>query len=256
MDFEFHFTGYGRESRGKVWYIHPLVGVNRFWYIRSGEVRFRVGERVRTLRAGRLYIFPQNLPFYLLTDDSTWVDHTYFDFFSLPALMMDDVLEIDPKQYPLIASAMDILLALAEEKQRGGNYRVLLSSYMSNLFYIIRREIGFGVLDDALIHEAVSYIHAHFHEKISVGEMAKRFHIEKNVFIRKFKRCTGTTPYQYIKNHRVTYAVSLIRQGKISLAEVAELTGYADQSALSHAVKAVWGKSPEHILFEDKEDKI
>ena len=102
------FIGYGREVKNSDWYIAPISGVTRFYYIHSGEVIFRGGGKDHILRKGMMYIFPQNLPFELVCNNSTLVDHTFYDFFSLPAIIMNDVLEIDPENHPIIFAAAKI----------------------------------------------------------------------------------------------------------------------------------------------------
>ena len=247
------FVGYGRARRGASWYIAPIGGVNRLWYLHSGCVRFRSGEKERLLTAGHFYLFPENLPFSLLTDENTDVDHTFFDFFSLPPLVMDDVLEIGEED-ALLSMAGRLLVELAPKAKE--KYHFLLSSYMENYLSLARGECAFYCTTDEVVDEAVAYIHSHFRENISVELLARKYHLEKSVFIRRFKRRMGTTPYQYLKSHRVNYAVSLICMEGYSLGDVAQMTGYADQSTLSHAVKSVFGRYPAEMKKEKSDRSL
>ena len=242
---EISFIGYGRATRGEHWYIAPIGGVSRVHIIHSGEVVFRSGDIEHTLRGGRIYVFPQNLAFRLVTNEKTRVDHTFFDFFSLPVLVAKDILEIVPEEHPLLSAAAGALCQLALTKDQ--EYRETLEEYMKGFLFMLNKELGLSFLDHAFTVGAIEYIHRNFKEKISVSDMAKINHMEKNVFIRKFKRCVGITPYQYIKNHRIHYAVSLIRSKRYTLGEIAQMSGYADQSALSHAIKSACGLYPEQI---------
>lgn len=247
------FIGYGRQVKTKDWYIAPISGVNRVHCIHSGQVIFRSGDKERIIREGMIYIFPQNLSFELICDETTLVDHTYYDFFSLPAIIMDDVLEIDPDKYPLISAAAKVLVELAGKEAK--LYSELARSYMESFLETVNKEVGLELLDNTVISDAVEYIHNNFNKKISISEMAKKYHLEKSVFIRKFKKYTDTTPYQYIKNHRVNYAVSLIKNKGYSLSEIAEMSGYCDQAALSHAVKSTTGLYPEQISKKTVREK-
>lgn len=238
------FVGYGRARRCASWYIAPIGGVNRLWYLHSGCVRFRSGEKERLLTAGHFYLFPENLPFSLLTDENTDVDHTFFDFFSLPPLVMDDVLEFD-EENGVLAMAGKLLIELVSKARE--QYHPLLPSYMQNFLSIAKGEYAFFSEADEVVDEVVAFIHTHFQEKILVEALAKKFHMEKSAFIRRFKRRMGTTPYQYLKSHRVNYALSLLFMEGYSLGRVAELTGYADPSTLSHAVKSVYGRYPAQL---------
>lgn len=237
--------GCGRVTVGDKWYIAPINGVCRVHIIHRGEATVRLSNITRTLKEGYIYVLPQNLAFEPESIPSEIMDHTYFDFFSLPTIISQDAIEIDPRRYPLIASAAAVLTELAPKKEVG--YRALKVAYLSNFLDIVNMQIKLDLLRDEVIKDAVEYIHENFYKKISVLDLAEKYHLEENVFIRKFKRHIGTTPYQYIKNHRINSAVALIKENKYSLSEIAEMSGYCDQTALSHAVKSAYGLYPNKI---------
>lgn len=239
------FIGYGREVKNSDWYIAPICGVTRFYFIHSGEVIFCGGGNKHILQSGKIYIFPQNLPFELICDESTSVDHTFYDFFSLPAIIMNDVLEIDPGKHPVIYAAAKVLIEFAVKDKK--LYEELTENYMKAFLSAIKKEIVIFPPANSVITDAVEYIHNNFSTNISISEMAKKYHLEKSVFIRKFKKHTGLTPYQYLKNHRINYAVALIKSNSYSLGEIAEMTAYCDQSSLSHAIKSATDLYPEEI---------
>lgn len=236
------FLTYGRQTMGREWYIAPRGGVCRLYYLHSGTVLYDVEGRETALHPQRLYLFPQNLEFRLRTDETTCVDHTYFDFIASPALYCDEVLNILPEEHPLLSAALSPLLLLAKQHpffQSNEAYRALTAQYLDGLLTIIRSEYGLSDVTDRDVADAIEYIHGHYREKLTVKDMAARYHSETNVFIRKFKRYTNVTPYQYVKNHRVNMALSLLRSGKYTQMQAAELCGYADASALAHAIRSV-----------------
>jgi len=236
------FLTYGRQTMGRDWYIAPRGGVCRLYYLHSGTVLYDVNGQELALRPHTLYLFPQNLEFRLRTDDSTCVDHTYFDFIASPAIYHSEVLTVSLAEYPLLSAAFAVLALLAEQhpySTTNGTYRHLTANYLEGLLSLIRSEFGLTAIADPDIEEAVEYIHSHYAEKLSVKQLAARYHLETNVFIRKFKRYTNTTPYQYIKNHRVNIALSLLRRGAHTQTQIAERCGYADASALAHAIRSV-----------------
>lgn len=240
------FHTYGRLVKTKSdWHITSLAGTNRLYYIHSGSVVHTTGSKNRTLQPGKLYVFPQNLSFELLIDDQTCIDHTYFNFCSVPLLSAEDVIEINPAEQPLILSAMQILFKLAEIKPpKGTKLEVLMRSYLNNLLSLLCDAYPLRVDDDKIVNDAISYIHTHIAEKILIRDLAERCNFEESAFIRKFKRHTGVTPYQYIKTHRICTALSLMDNGTLSTAEIAERVGYADAPSLYHAIKTKWRKHP------------
>ncbi len=236
------FLTYGRQTMGREWYIAPRGGVCRLHYIHSGTILCNVNGREMTMKPHILYLYPQNLAFRPYTDESTCVDHTYFDFIASPALYHNEVLAVSLNDYPLLSAAFSPLALLAEQHPfftSDNHYRALTTRYLEGLLTLIRDEFGLSAIGDRDVEDAVEYIHKHYAEKLSVKDLAARYHLETNVFIRKFKRYTGATPYQYIKSHRVNIALSLLRGGTHTQMQAAELCGYADASTLAHAIRSV-----------------
>jgi AraC family transcriptional regulator len=56
------------------------------------------------------------------------------------------------------------------------------------------------------------------------------------------------TPHRYVVRLRLRRAVELVREGRSSLAEIAALIGFADQSHLSRWVRRVHGVSLSQLL--------
>lgn len=69
-----------------------------------------------------------------------------------------------------------------------------------------------------------------------------------NYFSRLFKETTGITPHQYVIRCRVEEAQDLLRQGKLSIAEIATQVGFVDQSHLNRHFKRLVGVTPKTFL--------
>ena len=238
------FLTYGRQTMGPDWYIAPISGVCRVYVLHSGHVLYKSETEERTLTPDTLYLFPQNLTFQLITDTDTRVDHTYFDFFATPAIFSQSAIALPLEKNSLLFSAFDVLEKLInaypfENTKTNSSEHALITSYFTNLLTLIHSEAQLYTTVDPFVAEAINYIHNHYASAISVNDLATEAHMDTSVFIRKFKRFTNTTPYQYIKNYRINLALSLIKTRRHTLSEIAEFCGYADASALSHAIRSV-----------------
>lgn len=244
MHRDISFLTYGRQTMGQDWYIAPIGGVCRLYMIHSGTVLYRCETEEHVLRPDTLYLFPQNLTFQLITDENTCVDHTYFDFFATPAIFKDSIVSLPLFENALLLSAFSVLEELIQaypfhSTKADDPSRALIISYLCNLLTLIRNQADFDTVADPVIEEAMELIHRRFSHELSVKNLAAHAHLDTNVFIRRFKRCTNTTPYQYIKNYRINLALSLIKTKRYTLSEIAERCGYADASSLSHAICSV-----------------
>ena len=79
------------------------------------------------------------------------------------------------------------------------------------------------------VKNAISYIRMHFHEKISLEEVARGIYANKYVLSRQFKAITGQTVVDYIHAYRCTRAAQLLKSGT-SVAEAALSCGYRNLS--------------------------
>ena len=252
---DIRFTTYGRAFIGKNWFASESIGINRIYYIHSGEVYYSGQGRHDELKQGHLYLFPQNLKFELDFDKEKVIDHTYFDFVTTPPIKLDNYIEIDLSEHKLINSAAKILQEIGEEypvkKRVSKRYRELVKSYTKNLLFLIDEEVGIKVIEDERINNAIKHIHKNIEREITIEELASISCTERNYFIKLFKKNMFVTPYQYIKNYRMTKAVSLLERG-YPVSDVGIRIGYSDVSAFSHAFKKEYGIYPSEFIKQKK----
>ena len=90
-------------------------------------------------------------------------------------------------------------------------------------------------------------IEVHLNHHISVeGEVIGSLGVEQDLrFARQFKAATGVPPHQYVIARRIERAQQLLHPDRdLSLAEVAAIVGFSDQSQFSHHFKRVVGATP------------
>ncbi len=86
-------------------------------------------------------------------------------------------------------------------------------------------------------------IEADLASAFDLGGLANAAHVTRFQVIRDFKRVSGMTPGQYLRDCRIHAASALMRTDK-SLAEIAFETGFADQSHLTRLFKSMRGLPP------------
>jgi AraC family transcriptional regulator len=89
-----------------------------------------------------------------------------------------------------------------------------------------------------------TFIDLHFTNHIDIENVAVEARISQYHFFRLFKKVYGISPYQYIKQKRLTLARSYIARNNKSISEIASLVGYADVFSLSKAYKQFFGQAP------------
>jgi AraC family transcriptional regulator len=104
-----------------------------------------------------------------------------------------------------------------------------------------------GALPPRKLRAVVEYIEEHLDASPTLEQLAAVAHLSAYHFARQFKTANGLPPHQYVILRRVERAKRLLREGDLSLAEVAASTGFTDQSKFSHTFKRVVGVSPRHF---------
>ena len=102
-----------------------------------------------------------------------------------------------------------------------------------------------GALPRGRLRAIVEYIEEHLDTSLSLGQLAAAAHLSVYHFARQFRAATGLPPHQYVIARRVERAKQLLQAGTdVSLAEVAALAGFSDQSQFTHHFKALLGVTP------------
>jgi transcriptional regulator GlxA family with amidase domain len=98
---------------------------------------------------------------------------------------------------------------------------------------------------------AVEFMEANIREPISLDELAGFVGLSSRQLQRLFHRYLQCTPSHYYLQLRLQRARELLRQTRMSLTEVAELTGFISTTQLSRNYKNLFGTTPakEHPLI-------
>lgn len=239
-----------------------LIRLQRLYYIKSGrgEIILPDGER-RPFDAGKIYIFPYNLPQRFETDPLDRIDHIYFDFISTPPIIADRPIVYSVDRAAPVAHMIELLDSLLVARRVDGartdsspatgirsasdapcgsedEYRQIIYQLLYSLLLLLSHDRELPFMSDEVIISSLEYMRAHENERISVGELASRAGFELNYFIRRFKRAMGITPYAYMRACRLIRAEELLSRGG-SVTSTAELVGYENASSLSRAMRGI-----------------
>ena len=101
-----------------------------------------------------------------------------------------------------------------------------------------------GGLTDWQEKRAKELLSASLRGGVSLREVAEQCGLSVNYFSRAFKVSTGLAPHQWFIRRRVEVAKAVLSNPHISLAEVALICGFADQSHFTRVFSHVMGISP------------
>lgn len=97
------------------------------------------------------------------------------------------------------------------------------------------------------IEHTIELLDRHFAEPITVGQLAGLTRLTPNHLNRLFQQRTGLSLHRYITRRRMTQAMHLCREGRLSVKEIAAAVGYDDPLYFSRAFRRYHGQPPSRV---------
>jgi AraC-like DNA-binding protein len=148
-----------------------------------------------------------------------------------------------------------LLMAAAREsaEARPGGETVLAK--LSELLFVeaLRRYIEqlpeqqrgwFAGLGDRFVGRALALMHDQPAREWTVDELAASVGLSRSSLAQRFSEFIGQPPMQYLTRWRLTVAAQRLRSEQISLARLAEDSGYDSEAAFNRAFKRALGTTP------------
>jgi AraC family transcriptional regulator len=95
-----------------------------------------------------------------------------------------------------------------------------------------------------MLQRVNDYVQASLSNRISVRQMAAVAGLPANRFAQAFTDHTGQSPHQYVLTQRLNMAASLLARSRMSLAEVAVISGFCSQQHLTNTMRLRLGVTP------------
>lgn len=107
-----------------------------------------------------------------------------------------------------------------------------------------RPELAWLEEKPAALQQAISHIEQHYRQALSNPELAKLTHLSERSLTRQFLRYQGVSPRHFIMQVRVRAAADLMLNTLLSLAEIAEQTGFPNRAYLTRVFTHITGEPP------------
>jgi len=145
------------------------------------------------------------------------------------AVLSRELAASEPGQQTVLDRLLDVLLVLA-----------IRTSFKTSS----SAPRWFRASADPRLSAALQAIHDDAARGWTVPELAAVSGLSRAAFARSFQRALGQAPAQYLTNWRMTLARDYLRTGQLTLAQVAERTGYGSPYAFAAAFRRHHGQPP------------
>jgi AraC-like DNA-binding protein/uncharacterized RmlC-like cupin family protein len=223
-----------------------------FVYVFSGEMSFFESGGGRVVAGeGDLVYIPSGLHYKMVYTESA----THFSLLNLTFLT--------PSGTPFVLSSeVKILLNAQKDIEITSVFRTIEieNSDLGSSVLFRRRELAYRLLhrlyrktatdeqstSDSYkkIAKGISIIEDRYLENISIESIAYECFMSVSLFRKLFFEHTGSSPVKYRNKLRIDRASALLSEGDLSVAEVAELSGFSNSSYFCRLYKRMTGHSP------------
>lgn len=97
------------------------------------------------------------------------------------------------------------------------------------------------------VNIVIAYIQEHYMENISNSDIGQALSFHPNYLNRLMIKHTGRSLHQYLLYYRLTKALDRLQSTSLSVAEIAEKSGFTDTGHFTKAFKKQFGASPKEM---------
>ena len=141
------------------------------------------------------------------------------------------------------------------KEQRNSEYAMIHSrprlSMLENLSAETIPAPSRGGLSPAVTRRVCDYIEGHLEERIRLDGLAALTGLSTDHFARAFHQSVGVPPHMYLLRRRLEHVEHMLRKTHAPLSEIAQATGFSDQSHLARHFRRWAGMSPRQVRWTE-----
>ncbi len=213
------------------------TGFSRIYYIREGDLTYEAADVRWPMKPGFLYALPSTVPYHVRRNPEKDFVCTYLHV-DFSQYRVNGLIGLRVEEDSCLADFIRTVAKAIGEKRIG-----LLEQLAEDFSFFLRDSESF-VQNSQMLTRVQQYIIRHIAEEMTIESLSRLFNYHPNYFIRLFRRETGYTPYQYIVQQRMQYAVTQLNKG-LPNEEVCYACGYTDSSTFTRAFRRYYGVAPQ-----------
>lgn len=177
----------------------------------------------------------------------------------------------NPVLFPVLASLPQVVVVKSDTEQAGKRIEFLISQMLNELhherpgFYTAIDQMAFllfievlrqqmesgelakgllGALFDARLGRALNAIHQYPESAWTLEHLAEEALMSRSTFADTFSKTVGLTPMKYLTKWRMNQARHLLKTTQLSVAQIADKSGYESEAAFRKAYRNTLGEPP------------
>jgi AraC-like DNA-binding protein len=94
------------------------------------------------------------------------------------------------------------------------------------------------------MNQSIEFMKGHLRERLSIARLAALVNLSRSYYTAAFRRVTGYAPLSYLNHLRMLRAVHLLNATNLSIKQIGDQVGFADQFYFSRAFRKMHRHSP------------
>lgn len=221
-------------------------------YVTHGRGTVHLNDKVFYPKAGEIYFLHRGMDHDYYSDKKDpWIKY----WFNVEGTLVDHFVQAyGLSEVYLVENAGEELLRLFQEGVRESKKHFFRKdkSGIHKVIALVVHRILMGLADTLrepagsdLVGRMKNYIDGNFHGPVSLDDISREAGRSPSAAIRRFKKETGLTPYDYLLERRVNEARLLLRDTNFAVKVIALRTGFCDEFHFSATFKRRTGLSPQ-----------
>ena len=230
----------GRYTTCDTWKKIETLKLDRIYYVNSGWARMFFNNEEHILKEGYLYFFSRFETFEIVEHSN--FDHSYYEFKYTHPFSAGSFMEIyarDNELYHLFEFANQIIIG--PQSVRDFNAKAI-TKFLETALVHIDAHYTLPLIRNNYVLKSLEIMEKDY-ATTSVNEIAEILNINKDHFIRLFKKETGVTPMKHLQAYRLTLGKEMLKNGK-SVVETSAKCGYSSPASFYYAYKQKFGYPP------------
>ena len=243
---------------------HDRIEIN---YVKKGNCLLRCDNEIVTFKEGEMMVITPNVSHTFESGNNgtvllqlEFLPDIFYRFGGIPNLVDsssgNDPVSVFSKGNKVIKivnndSVMQAVQRIVNELEyKNQFFQPLVVMYYAELLILIYRyvnEVYESIGENPTLTKAITFIHDHFHEDISISDVAGHTGVSSRYLRSLFSKYLGMSPLEYLNQRRINKAVELFRDSDLSVKEVCYRCGFKSPQYFSTAFRKQTGISPRDM---------
>lgn len=223
------------------------------YYLISGERFHMIQGQIYHMKENSFVLFPPHTMHHSYGDKD--VSFKRIVLYFKPDLLLDSDINSLLSEKARIFSfgsgkyspVFDLIKSIDKELNSSESFRLQYASCILNQLALTILRLNIPPLENkqkSLASQAVSYIHDHYADEITISDLAEILYVSPYYLCRKFKESTGQTIIQYLNITRILHAERLLLETDKNITEISKEVGFSNLTHFNRIFKKIAGSSP------------